>query len=195
MGATLLLFSSDWPLKFSKLFRFPVKPSFHLPRTTAQNPLKTSFVAFITLWTIVQIAMPWRNVFYDNEVRWTGQGHRFSWRMKIYDREASGYFIVKNENTKQAWVVDPKDYLSARQTRKMLVRPDMILQMAHHLDEIWAKNGHPSVTVHAQIQKSLNGRPFEDYVDMEQDLTVLKNEFFTEVTWLNSPGPREPLPQ
>ena len=105
-------------------------------------------------------------------MRWTGDGHRFAWRMRLYDRAAQGHFTVRDLATGQRWLVEPEEFLTARQAETMLGRPDMIHQFARHLEAVWAADGYGDVAVHAHIEKSLNGRPSQPYVDPGTDLTL-----------------------
>jgi len=197
IGATSLLFAPDWPQQLVRFVqRKPHTPEAGYNRNNAQTRqlLSRSFLVFLILWTSVQIALPLRSGLYNNEVRWTGQGHRFSWRMKIYDRDAIGDFYVVDPVSGDHWFVRPKDHLSKRQVRKMMVRPDMIVQFAHHLEDHWHESGYRDVAVHARIYKSLNGRDHENYVTSAQDLTALRTGALMPVDWLASPRPTKPLP-
>lgn len=42
----------------------------------------------VALWLVVQIVLPVRGAAFSSEIRWSGDDHRFSWRMRIYDRQA-----------------------------------------------------------------------------------------------------------
>ncbi|WP_425479232.1 hypothetical protein [Hoeflea halophila] len=132
------------------------------------KPVSAFALVGMGVWLILQIALPARAWFIPTEVRWTGDGHRYSWRMRIYDRVAVGRFIVTADG--QRWIVDPADHLSHRQARMMLVRPDMIYQFAHYLKADREKAGYTSIAVQADIWKSLNGRPMQRYIDPDVDL-------------------------
>jgi hypothetical protein len=91
---------------------------------------------------------------------WTGEGHRFSWRMKLNDRRATARFIVTDSRDGWHWEVDPADYQRPRQEQLMATQPDMILQFAHYLAQIWKqREGIEDVEVRAEVMYSLNGRP------------------------------------
>ena len=130
----------------------------------------------------MQIVLPIRAGAFPTEVRWSGDGHRFSWRMRIYDRDADGVFIVRSGD--EVWEVDPNDYLSRRQTGKMMVRSDMIHQFATHLEDVWHEAGHGDVEVYAPIMKSLNGRPMQPFIDPDVDLTVVPLAYARSDAWV-----------
>jgi hypothetical protein len=52
----------------------------------------------------------------------------------------------------------------------MLTRPDMILQFAHYLKSVWAERGQDNVRVHAHVEMSLNGRPYQAVVKANVNL-------------------------
>ena len=188
IGATTLLFASDWPLKFVRQRDTSVAPGH-----AKSHILSRAFMAFLIIWTSLQILIPWRHTLYNNEVRWTDQGHRYSWRMKLLDRDTTGYFSVQNNTTEERWDINPRSYLSRRQNRKMLARPDMIVQFAQYIESEYLKFGYTNVSVYAHIQKSVNGRPYEDFVNSQRDLTDIRVGLFMPMDWLNNPGPTLPL--
>ena len=139
-------------------------------------------LAGLALWLAVQVALPLRAGAFPTEVRWTGDGHRLSWRMRIYDRQATGLFRVRSGD--QEWLVDPEDYLTPRQSSKMLVRSDMVHQFAGHLEGIWQEAGHGDVAVYAEIYKSLNGRPAQLFIDPQTDLTAVRLNYLRADAWV-----------
>jgi len=148
----------------------------------AARPVPPIALAAIALWLAVQIALPLRAGLFATEVRWSGDGHLFSWRMRIYDRRAEGEFRVTAAG--EEWIVDPEDFLTARQASKMLVRPDMIHQFAQALRQGWEEAGYRNVEVRARIAKSLNGRPMQDFVDPGVDLASVRAKVFGADDWV-----------
>lgn len=177
IAATTIFFAPDWPHRAARwlLGRFEELPPL-------LRPISGVALAAIMVWIAVQIFLPLRAGFFPSEVRWSGDGHRFSWRMRIFDRYAEGRFIVTAHG--QEWVVDPVDYLSERQASKMLVRPDMIHQFALYLQDIWQDRGYENVAVRAEIRKSLNGRPLQAYVDPGTDLTAVSGRALGADDWV-----------
>ncbi len=177
IAATTIFFDPDWP---ARLLRRPVATS---PEGGRGEPVSSLALAAMACWIAVQIALPLRGLLFDSEVRWSGDGHRFSWRMRIYDRQAEGRFLVTDRATGQEWIVDPVAFLTPRQTDKMLVRSDLVRQFAAHLAEVWRAEGH-EVSVRAEICKSLNGRPCQEFVDPNVDLTQVRTNFFGSDPWV-----------
>ncbi|MGF1625551.1 MAG: HTTM domain-containing protein [Alphaproteobacteria bacterium] len=186
IAATTIFFAPDWPTRMLRCMRgrigtLPAAPP-AMPHPA--RPLPAAVMAALGLWCAVQIAVPLRSELFSTEVRWSGDGHRFSWRMRIYDRHAEGVFVVTDPATSTEWVIDPEDYLTPRQADKMLVRADMIHQFARHLEEIWLEAGYAQVSVRAEIRKSLNGRPPQAFVDPHADLTLVSVNRFGPDPWI-----------
>jgi uncharacterized membrane protein YphA (DoxX/SURF4 family) len=177
IAATTIFFAPDWPLQLARRIHgvFEDVPPLAAPSVaaTAGGPalIPVAALAAMLAWTAVQLVLPIRAGAFPTEVRWSGDGHRFSWRMRIYDRDAEAVFIVRSGD--EEWRVDPRDYLSRRQTSKMIVRSDMVHQFANHLEAVWREAGHADVEVRAEIWKSLNGRPPQPFIDPEVDLTAV----------------------
>lgn len=186
IAATTIFFAPDWPRRLLRWLHARVEdlPEALPTATPAARPLPRLALLAIAGWIAVQIFLPLRAGLLPTEVRWSGDGHRFSWRMRIYDRQAEGVFHVRAGN--QNWVVDPRDYLTGRQASKMLVRSDMIHQFAGHLETQWKEAGIDDVEVRAVIWKSLNGRPPQLFIDPEADLTAVSLGYLRPDAWVRS---------
>jgi vitamin K-dependent gamma-carboxylase len=132
IAVTLIFFEPDWPQRLARraLGRFETLPPLPAPPVVAVPRPGTALLAVLALWFAVQIVVPQRQVFFPNLVGWTGDGHRFSWRMRIYSRSAEGVFIVRNPVNGVELRIDPHDVMSARQARAVLTRTDLIHEFA-----------------------------------------------------------------
>ena len=98
---------------------------------------------------------PLRHYLYPGDVDWTGEGHRFAWRMKLHTRKGKSLFEVRDSATGRTWNVRTGKYLTRKQNQKMSARPDMILQFAHYLAERWRVDYDiPDVEVYAPGRRS-----------------------------------------
>jgi hypothetical protein len=128
-------------------------------------------LVFIAAWLAFQILVPLRHLLYPGSPSWTEQGHRFAWQMKLRDKDATASFVVRDPATRREWPVRTRGYLKRHQTEEMAAQPDMILQFAHHLARVWAKErGIHGVEVRARACASLNGRKAALLIDPERDL-------------------------
>jgi hypothetical protein len=177
LAGTLIFFDPDWPRQLWRRLGDTagpaVQPQESSPAQAAMPPCARPLTfGFLAVFFAFQVLFPLRSLLYPGNVAWTGEGHRFSWRMKLNDRRATARFIVTDPRDGRHWDVDPADYLRPRQEQVMATQPDMILQFAHYLAQIWKqREGIEDVEVRAEVMYSLNGRPPAQLVDSGRDLS------------------------
>ena len=185
LALTTIFFAPDWPQKLARralgVFE-PVPPQPALPK--AEFKLHPALLSGLAVWFALQLCIPERQLLFDNNVAWTGDGHRFSWRMRIHDRDRQGVFRVVSDDGKETWEVDPYDMVSRRQARNVLARPDIAWMFAQRLEKIWLKRGYPDVAVYADVQMSLNGRPMQQFTDPTVDLSEEPWDWFGPTRWI-----------
>jgi hypothetical protein len=175
--ATMLFFPPDMPRRIARTL-FPKKPMRKQREKALQTPVtQTRFttrqkliVASFAVYTFVQLLFPLRHFAYPGDVNWTEEGHRFSWHMKLRDKESQATFIVRDLATNREKEIDARKYLSERQAQKMSERPDMILQFAHYLRDTYRRAGYPNVEVRVNTITSVNGRKPQHMIDPRVDL-------------------------
>ncbi len=188
IAISTIFFAPDWPARVVRR----VAGAMHLradpapPRDTGRvgGRLSPALLIVLGVWFAVQIGLPLRQAAFPNLVGWTGDGHRFSWRMRIYDRDVDGRFTVVSADGTQTWLLDTSDFLNGRQAHVVMTRPDLIHDFAGKLEQIWAANGYADVAVYADIRKSLNSRPMQAYVDPGTDLTAVTYNLFGPDDWV-----------
>lgn len=186
IAITLIFFAPDWPQRLAQRFLGvfqPVPPAPKPARLPAWQLGNAALIA-LALWFAVQVVIPQRQAFFPNLVGWTGDGHRFSWRMRIYDRDSEGVFRVVEPVSGETWVVDPRELMVERQARNVLARPDVAYDFAMRLEAIWIDAGYEDVAVYADVRKSLNGRPKEQFTDPTIDLTEEGYNWFSPDSWV-----------
>ncbi|HSH39806.1 MAG TPA: HTTM domain-containing protein [Chthoniobacterales bacterium] len=129
-------------------------------------------LALLAGYLAVQVLLPLRHLLYPGRADWTYEGHRFSWRMKLHDRDASARFYVIDENGYRESEVSPRAFLRRLQASKMAARPDMILQFAHYLRDKLPRSGPKPLRVEARVLASLNGRKSQLLVDRNVNLAA-----------------------
>jgi len=185
---TLVFFDPDWPRQFKayllKLFRpgrqtvnFETAPvaGVSVGSTAIKDWNRNLVFGFCMLWALLQILVPLRHLLYSGNVSWTEEGHRFSWQMKLRTKRGFADFIILDPETKRSWYVNPEQYLSKKQARKMPTQPDMILQFAYFLEEKWKKEfGLKDVEIRVSNYVSLNYREPAPMVNPTIDLTTVR---------------------
>jgi len=123
--------------------------------------------------------MPLRHYAYPGNVSWTEEGHQFSWRMMLRDKDNEHIeFIAFSPKTGETWKIDPNDDLTYVQVLTMSMRPDMILQYGHFLAEKFREDGYDDIEITVDVFSSLNGRDAQRLIDphvnlAEQPVTIL----------------------
>lgn len=182
IAVTTVFFAPDWPRQLTRLLRpasrQDAQPPLQPPRMSAGVP------ALVSVWLAVQVFLPLRAALFKNDVRWSGDGHYFSWRMRIYDRTSYGYFEVMDSASGERERVNPNSFLTKRQMKTVMERPDMILRAAHHVRDRFAAQGRGDVKVHGYFWVSLNGREYQQLVDPAVDLASERLRFFSSDPWV-----------
>ena len=56
-------------------------------------------LGFVAAYLSVQILVPLRHFLYPGSVHWNEEGHRFSWHMKLRDKDARARFYIVDPET------------------------------------------------------------------------------------------------
>jgi hypothetical protein len=136
--------------------------------------------------------MPLRCHLYGGNVLWHEQGMRFSWRVMVRAKGGSTTFLVRQKESGRVFHVSPQDYLTPFQENEMAGQPDLILQLAHHIQRDYSERGYGPVEVRAESKVSLNGRRGAPLIDPDVDLTTVRDGI-APAHWI-LPCPSQPPP-
>jgi hypothetical protein len=136
------------------------------------------------LYFIFQLMLPLRHHFIKDNVLWTEEGHRLSWRMMLRSRTGKITFKVVDKETQKPTIINLNDRLSKKQHRRIAAYPDFIWQFAQHLKKEYQKNGK-DISVYAVSSKvSINGKPYRAFVDPKVDLANTDWNYFWHNEWI-----------
>jgi hypothetical protein len=127
-------------------------------------------LALAAAYAVVQLALPLRYLAYGGNVLWHEQGMRFSWRVMVRAKGGGTTFVVYSPTRQHTYDVSPREYLTRVQEAEMSSQPDLILQLARHIHDDYARRGYGDVQVRAASRVSLNGRRSAPFVDESVDL-------------------------
>ena len=182
--AMLIFAEPDWPQTvwgwIRQKIRLPARgDAAPLPETFGYPIPRTSTLILIGLhgYFIFQLLFPLRHLLYPGNVSWTEEGHRFSWHMKLRDKDAMLNIYLTDPRTGDTWEISPSRDLSSRQLKEMSTRPDMIVQYAHYLAAQAENSGQPRPIIQVNHQVSLNGRPYQTLIDPEVNLAEIQLSF------------------
>lgn len=182
IAATTLFLEPDWPRRLFAWFNSSTGGatlerdregvlSLKASRPVALGRGQLAVNGALAIYVAVQVLVPLRHHLYPGPVVWTEEGHRFSWRMKLRDKEANVRFIAYSPITGKSWTVSHRKYLTSRQRQKMPIRPDMIHQFSRFLAEKIEEQGKGPVEIRVEAMVSVNGKEMCPMIDSTIDLS------------------------
>jgi len=167
--ATSLFFA---PAQFRKIKFFNKKlPPLNWDDYQAPNISQRKLLTFgIASYMIIQLLIPARQWMYPGNISWTENGHNFSWHMMLRKKMGSISFRVVDPVSGETWRDLPRKRLTRKQYYRMMGKPDMIIEYAHFLVNLYKEQGYPNVEVYADANIILNARKMQRLVDETVDL-------------------------
>ncbi|XMO88135.1 HTTM domain-containing protein [Algibacter sp. AS12] len=178
LSFSLFFFSSE---KIQKLFL--KKKPFYNSETIIIPKLKTPLLIVFIVYFIIQIGLPLRHHFIEDNVLWTEEGHRLSWRMMLRSKSGKTKYWVENKETGQRHVVNLSGYLSKKQIRTASTKPDVIWQFAKHLKQKFKTDG-VDVAVYVESKVSINGKPYKTFINPAIDIANEEWDVFKHSDWI-----------
>ena len=122
------------------------------------------------LFFTIQLLLPFRYVLYPNELFWTEEGYRFSWRVMLMEKAGYAEFKIVNAETGHSFSVNNSDFLTPFQEKQMSSQPDFILEYAKYLEQHFLAQGHKNIEIYVDSYVALNGRSSERFINPKVDL-------------------------
>ena len=135
------------------------------------------------IYFLIQFALPLRHHFIQDDVLWTEEGHRLSWRMMLRSRAGEIEFRILDLGTKETHMVDLDAYLTKKQKQKIQAYPDFIWQFAQRLKQEYAEK-NKTISVFVKSKVSINGRPLKVFIDPKTDLANTPWQHFKHHEWI-----------
>ena len=143
----------------------------------------TVLIVLLTIYFLIQIALPLRHHFFKDNVLWTEEGHRLSWRMMLRAKSGRTTYSVIDANTNNVIPIKLDDYLTKKQQRGASTKPDIIWQFAQHLKQDFAKKGI-TIKVFVRSFVRVNGKPSKQLIDPTVDLANEEWYHFKHHDWI-----------
>lgn len=165
------------------------KKKAHVIEKDQESNYKPMVVTIISLVLIIHTLLPLRHHLIQDDVFWTEEGHRMSWRMMLRSKSGHTRFIMEYPNGKRM-PINTSEYLTQLQMGAMQTKPDMIWQFAQYVKKKQAEQGIDSIKIFAKGKLNLNRGKYYDFIYDTVDLTQIKWNTFEHETWLR-PSPKE----
>ncbi|SFZ90517.1 Vitamin K-dependent gamma-carboxylase [Flaviramulus basaltis] len=169
------------PKTIQKIF-LKKKPLYNSEEVIIPN-FKTPLIALFSVYFLIQIGLPLRHYFFKDDVLWTEEGHRLSWRMMLRAKSSQTTYRVENKETGKIIHINLKDYLTPKQIRSASAKPDVIWQFSQRLKKQFKANGQ-DVAVYVNCKVSINGMPFKTFINPETDMANVEWNAFKHSNWI-----------
>ncbi len=179
LAFTVFFFPAE---KINKLF-LRNRKEFYAGKEIIVPSYRKPLLVILAGWFFVQIALPLRHWFIEDNVLWTEEGHRLSWRMMLRSKGGTSIFKVVEKGTTDTTRVDKSQYLSRKQLRAVNSKPDMLWQFAQRLEEEYSKKGE-EVEIYIDSKVRVNGRPAQRLIDPKVDMAKAKWNYFGHNNWI-----------
>ncbi|TGV01770.1 HTTM domain-containing protein [Flavivirga rizhaonensis] len=178
LAFSLFFFEAE---KIQKLF-LKKKPFYNLEKVVIPK-MKTPLLVILSVYFLTQIGLPLRHHFIEDDVLWTEEGHRLSWRMMLRSKSGRTNYRVENKESGKNLIVNLSDYLAPKQRRSASTKPDVIWQFAQHLKQKF-KEDNQEVAVYVDCKVSVNGKPYKTLINPEVDLSSVEWNTFKHNDWI-----------
>lgn len=145
----------------------------------------TVIISVLIIYFSIQIVLPLRHWAIKDDVLWTEEGHRMSWRMMLRSRGGIAKYKVIDKSNNTEIPIHLNNYLSKKQLRVVSVRPDVIWQFAQYLKRDFKAKGK-NVEVYVDCSVSVNGKPLKRLINPKVDLAAVKWNAFKHSEWILS---------
>ncbi|WP_420603100.1 HTTM domain-containing protein [Flagellimonas sp.] len=132
---------------------------------------------------MAQLLLPLRHHMIKDDVLWTEEGHRMSWRMMLRSRSGIVHFKIINKKTGEESKVNLDDYLTKKQKRKVASYPDFTWQFAQYLKKDYASRGE-DIQVFVSCKVKVNKGKFHEFIDPKVDLAGTPWKHLSHNDWI-----------
>lgn len=178
--ATLIFFDSSFHEKFLKGIAkvLSIQKKVLSVSTVFQPNYKRVVLSVLSIFFLIQFTFPFRYTLYPDELFWTEEGYRFSWRVMLMEKAGFTTFRIKNYTTGNSFTVTDDYFLNSFQKKQMQTQPDFIVEYAHYLGNHYKKElREENIGVFAEGYISVNGRIGKPFIDPTIDLLTVHNSF------------------
>lgn len=130
---------------------------------------KKLLVAIFSIYFIIQIGLPIRHWFFKDDVLWTEEGHRLSWRMMLRTKNGALTIWVVDKATDKRTRYNYNELITVKQGRSVRTKPDLLWQLAQRIKKKEAEEGH-DVAVYMDAMVQVNGGEYFPFIDPKVDL-------------------------
>ena len=162
---------------------FLVKKNVSIPQAIKKPKNYKWVLGLLRIYFIIQLVLPVRHYFIQDDVLWTEEGHRLSWRMMLRSRVGSIRVFVEDKATGNREQIKLDDYLTKKQKGKVACYPDFTWQFAQYLKKENAKQGK-DIGVFVINKVRVNKSKYREFIDPDTDLANVPWKHFSHNEWI-----------
>lgn len=147
------------------------------------SPYRKLIIPIFAIYFISQVLLPLRHWTFQDDVLWTEEGHRLSWRMMLRSKTGYVQLRVVDKNTGVITYVNPATYTTPKQATRVSAKPDMLWQFVQILEKKYADEGK-EVSIYAEGRVRVNNHKYQRLFDQTVDLAAEEWSHFSHHTWL-----------
>jgi len=140
-------------------------------------------ITVFSIYFVFQIGLPLRHWFITDDVLWTEEGHRLSWRMMLRSKRGALTVWVEDKATGERNSYKYREKLSRKQSRNLMTHPDFMWQLAQYIKTEEQKKGK-DVAVYMNSKVSVNGGGFFRFIEPKVDLASVPWDHFRHHDWI-----------
>ena len=179
----LFFFSSETLQK-----RFLPKKTHYTKGEIIVPKYKPLLLGVFTIYFIIQIGLPLRHWAFTDDVLWTEEGHRLSWRMMLRSKGSRLIAYTQEEGSPEKKPYAYRKLLSPKQQRAAKAKPDMLWRLAREIKKAEAKEGR-DVKVYMDVKLKINGGPYHQFIKPDVAISEEPWHPFKHHTWLEESPP------
>ena len=146
-------------------------------------------VGIFSIYFLFQLGLPLRHWFLKDDVLWTEEGHRLSWRMMLRSKSGSLNVYVMDKVTGEKERYNFSELLGDKQQAAVRTKPDLMWQLAQKIHKVEKEKGR-DVAVYMESMVSINHGGYHRFIDPEVDLAAEKWHPFKHSEWI-LPSPKK----
>lgn len=150
---------------------------------------KNLIIGMFSIYFLFQIGLPLRHWFFKDDVLWTEEGHRLSWRMMLRSKSGTLNVYVMDKATGIKEKYEYWEILGKKQSASVRTKPDIMWQLAQKIKEIESEKGR-DVAVYLEAKVSVNQGPYFPFTNPEMDIAAEKWHPFKHSEWI-LPSPED----
>jgi vitamin K-dependent gamma-carboxylase len=180
----LFFFSSEVLQK-----RFLLKEELYITDEVIVPNYKKLLIGAFSIYFLIQIGLPIRHWAFHDDVLWTEEGHRLSWRMMLRSKNGLLTIYTEDKETGERNNYDYRKLLTKKQYRSVKAKPDLIWQLAQYIKQLEAIKGK-DVAVYTTTRVKVNGGEYFPLIDPKIDLAAEPWYPFRHHDWI-LPSPKD----